>query len=228
MKPTIPKSTFIFLKDLSKNNNRDWFAENKNRYIREQTSMITFADELLVEMNKHDRIETSSGKRSLHRIYRDTRFSKVKTPYKSNFSGRFSRATKQLRGGYYFHIQPGNTFVAGGFFAPNPEDIKRIREDIFRNYEDWRKQLATKTLIQTFNKLQGEQVKTSPKGFSKDHPAIDLLRYKQFILKHSFTDKEVLAPGFLVEVNKTFKNMRPFFNYMSEVLTTDLNGIEIV
>ncbi|MBL7892656.1 MAG: DUF2461 domain-containing protein [Bacteroidia bacterium] len=227
MQTTIPASVFYFLKELSKNNNRDWFAKHKDRYISEHECMIAFADALLAEMNRHDHIETPSGKRSLYRIYKDTRFSKDKTPYKNNFSGGFRRATKKLRGGYYFHIQPGNTYVAGGFFGPNPEDLKRIREDIARNYEDWRKLFADKSFKQTFNKLQGEQVQTSPKGFSKDHPAIDLLRYKQFILKHSFTDKEVLAPGFLEQVNKTFKSMRPFFNYMSEVLTTDLNGVEV-
>lgn len=227
MQTTIPASVFYFLKELSKNNNRDWFAKHKDRYIKEHECMIAFADALLAEMNRHDHIETPSGKRSLYRIYKDTRFSKDKTPYKNNFSGGFRRATKKLRGGYYFHIQQGNTYVAGGFFGPNPEDLKRIREDIARNYEDWRKLFADKSFKQTFNKLQGEQVQTSPKGFSKDHPAIDLLRYKQFILKHSFTDKEVLAPGFLEQVNKTFKSMRPFFNYMSEVLTTDLNGVEV-
>lgn len=228
MKTAIPESIFEFLKDIKKNNNRLWFSDHRERYVKEHEYMIAFADALLGEMSKHDNIETPSGKKSLHRIYRDTRFSKDKTPYKNNFSGGFRRATKQLRGGYYFHIQPGNTFVAGGFFGPNPEDLKRIREDIDRNYEDWRKLFANKTFKKTFNKLQGEQVKTRPKGFSKDHPAIDLLRYKQFILKHSFTDKEVLAPDFLAEVDRTFKNMRPFFNYMSEVLTTDLNGVEVV
>jgi len=178
-------------------------------------------------MKTHDNIETVSGKKSLFRIYRDTRFSKDKTPYKINWSGGFSRATKKLRGGYYFHIQPGNSFVAGGFFSPNPEDLKRIREDIAGNYKNWNKLFAGKTVVKTFGKLIGEQVGTAPKGYSKDHPAIDLLRYKQFLLKRTFTDKEVVSPGFLKEVNQTFKNLRPFLDNMSEVLTTDLNGVSL-
>ena len=226
--PNIQKQTFSFLKDLAKNNNRDWFNQHKDRYLEAQENMIVFADALLAQMNSHDNIETLSGKKSLYRIYKDTRFSKDKTPYKSNFSGGFKRATNQLRGGYYFHIQPGNSFVAGGFWGPNPEDLKRIREDISRNYKDWRKLFANKTFVQTFGQLKGEQVETAPRGYSKEHPAIELLRNKQFLLKHSFTDTEVLGSDFLKKVNATFKHMRPFLNYMSEVLTTDLNGVSLV
>ena len=179
-------------------------------------------------MNKHDKIETSSGKESLFRIYKDVRFSKDKTPYNAHWNGAFKRATKKLRGGYYFHIKPGNTFLAGGFWGPEPHDMKRIRQDIELNYNDWKKMLTDKTLVKTFGKLVGEQVSSAPRGYSKDHPAIDLLRYKQFLLKYEFTDKEVCSPRFLYQMNDVFKKMRPFFNYTSEVLTTDLNGISMV
>jgi uncharacterized protein (TIGR02453 family) len=111
-------SNFEFLKLLKKNNNREWFAANKELFVKEQEQIIKFADALLLKMNKHDVIETASGKKSLYRIYRDTRFSKDKTPYKNNWAGGFKRATKQRRGGYYFHIEPGNSIAAGGFFAP--------------------------------------------------------------------------------------------------------------
>ena len=225
---TIPKSSFDFLKTLSKNNEREWFNTNKDRYLQELEHITNFADKLLAEMNLHDNIETAIGKKSLHRIYKDTRFSKDKTPYKNNWSGNFRRATEKLRGGYYFHIQPGNTFVAGGFFSPNPDDLKRIREDISWNYKEWRKIINAKKLKDTFGELEGEKVKSAPKGFSKDHPGIDLLRHKSFILSHSFSDKEVLSPGFLSDANKTFKTMRPFFDFMSELLTTDSNGVSLV
>lgn len=225
---SISSSTFIFLKNLKKNNNREWFNKHKETYLKEHQQIIAFADSLLEAMKKHDHIETKSGKESLFRIYKDTRFSKDKTPYKSHWSGDFKRATKKLRGGYYFHIEPGNSFVAGGFFGPNPEDLRRIRQDIALNYKEWRKMLSNKSFVKTFGKLLGELVKTAPKGFSSDHPAIDLLRYKQFLLKHSFTDKEVLSPTFLTEAVKTFKNMRTFFDYMSEVLTTNANGESII
>ncbi len=107
---------------------------------------------------------------------------------------------------------------------PNAEDLLRIRQDIDINYKAWKRLLNSKTIQSVFGDMQGSQLKTAPRGFAKDHPAIDLLRYKQFWFEHSFTDKEVLADDFADQVNKTFKSIRPFFNHMSEVLTTDLNG----
>lgn len=223
----IPKSSFNFLKLIKKNNDRDWFNMHKEAFLKEQNFIEVFADALLMELNTHDTIETPSGKKSLHRIYRDTRFSKEKTPYKTNWSGSFRRATKYRRGGYYFHLEPGNSFVAGGFWGPNPEDLKRIRDSFSFDPAPIRKILKNKTFISTFGKLHGEQVKTAPKGFSVNDEAIDLLRYKQFLLIKKFTDQEVLSANFLKEASQTFKNMRPFFDYMSEALTTDLNGLEI-
>jgi uncharacterized protein (TIGR02453 family) len=226
--PTIKKSNFDFLKLLKKNNNRDWFNAHKDLYQNELQHVELFADALLAEMNKHDVIETPSGKKSLHRIYRDIRFSKNKTPYKINWSGGFSRATKKRRGSYYFHIEPGNSFVAGGFWGPNPPDLKRIRDEFSSDPETFRKILRNKTFIKNFGGLTGEQLQTSPKGFGADDPAIDLLKYKQFLLIKHFSDKEVLDPNFLKQVNETYKNMRPFLDYMTETLTTDANGISLV
>lgn len=224
MPARIPASSFDYLKMLKENNDRDWFNENKDRYLKEYDSLEHFADALLQELRSHDVIETASGKKSLHRIYRDTRFSKDKTPYKTNWSGGYKRATALRRGGYYFHIEPGNSFIAGGFWAPNTEDIKRIREDISSDPDTLRKIIGSKSFKATFGSLQGEQLKTTPKGFDAADSAIDLLRYKQFLLVKRFTDDEVLSPSFLKEADQTFKNMRPFFDYMSEVLTTDANG----
>lgn len=223
----IPKSSLDFLNLLKKHNDRDWFNAHKDKYIEEQSHIEHFADALLMLLNSHDMIETPTGKKSLHRIYRDVRFSKEKTPYNTHWSGSFKRATKQRRGGYYFHIQPGNSFIAGGFWSPSPEDLKRIRDDFAFDAAPLRKILKSKSFISTFGSLQGEQLKTTPKGFDADNKAIDLLRYKQFLVIRKFTDKQVLDKSFLKEANQTFKNMRPFFDYMSEVLTTDINGIEI-
>jgi uncharacterized protein (TIGR02453 family) len=222
----IPPSSFSFLKMLKKNNRRKWLEEHKAEFLQEQSSIEIFADALLKELNKHDTIETPNGKKSLHRIYRDIRFSKDKTPYKTNWSGGFRRATKFRRGGYYFQLEPGNSFVAGGFWGPNSEDLKRIRDEFAFDPAPFQKILKNKSFVSTFGKLQGEQLKTCPKGYDPDSEGIELLRYKQFLAIRNFTDQEVLSPNFLMEVNKTFKNLRPFFDYMSEVLTTDINGIE--
>jgi uncharacterized protein (TIGR02453 family) len=225
--PVIYKSGFNFLQKLKKNNHRDWFNAHKTVYQQELELVEQFAEALLRELNRHDEIETLSGKKSLHRIYRDIRFSSDKTPYKSNWSGNFKRATKFRRGGYYFHLEPGNSYIAGGFWGPNAQDLKRVRDDIAFDATTLRKILKSKTFMATFGALHGEQLKTAPKGFEAGHEAIDLLRYKQFLLIRRFSDKEVLSDSFLKEANQTFKNMRPFLDYMSEVLTTDTNGLEV-
>jgi len=226
--PALKKHSFEFLTILAKNNNREWFAQHKEEYLEAQQNLVEFAGGLLNELNKHDKIETPSGKKSLFRIYKDVRFAKDKTPYNTHWSGTFRRATKKRRGGYYFHLKPGNNFLAGGFWGPNPDDLKRIRQDIDWNYKAWNKMLASKSFTGTFGELLGDKVNSAPRGYSKDHPAIGLLRHKQFLLKHEFTDKEVLSPDFIKNASDVFKKMRPFFDYMSEVLTTDLNGISLV
>jgi uncharacterized protein (TIGR02453 family) len=224
----IKKESIDFLKDLSKNNNRDWFNAHKDKYLKTHENILNFTDALIKEMNKHDKIETESGKDSLFRIYKDIRFSKDKTPYNPRWSGGLKRAAKKLRGGYYFHIEPGKSFLAGGFWGPEPPDLQRIRQDIALNHKDWKKLMADKTLQKTFGGIIGEQLSSAPRGYAKDHPAIDILRYKQFILKHPFTDKEVCSPDFVKKVSDTFKKMRPFLNYMSDVLTTDANGVSVI
>src|SRR6478736_1034208 len=219
----IHKSTLDFLKKLSKNNDREWFNKHKEEYLQAQENAIDFADHLISLMNRHDRIETPSGKRSLYRIYNDVRFSKDKSPYNPRFAGYLRRHKPLLRGGYYWWIKPGASRVSCGFAYPNPEDLKRIRFDIRDNADYWNKLLRTKAVKTNFGTMQGEKVATAPKGFDKDDPAIDLLRYKQFWFTRSFDDKEVLAANFLTEVNKTFKSIRPFFDHMSDILSTDLN-----
>lgn len=224
----IPKSSLDFLLQLKENNNKPWFETNKPNYLKELNYIETFADALLQELSKTDVLETASGKKSVYRIYRDIRFSKDKTPYKTFWGGSFTRATAARRGGYYFHLEKGNSFFAGGFWGPNAADLKRIRSEFDHDAESFKKILNSKSFTSTFGTLQGEQLKTAPKGFDINHEAIDLLRYKQFLIMKRFTDEEVLSPLFLEQALNTCKNMRPFFDYMSEVLTTDINGASVL
>lgn len=226
-KSFIEKSTFDFLKKLARNNNREWFNAHKESYLQAKENAEQFVDTLIASMNQHDQIETPSGKKSLYRIYNDVRFSNDKSPYNPRFAGYLKRLKPQLRGGYYFWIKPGASRLGCGFVYPNPEDLKRIRQDIDVNYTYWRKLLKSKSIQTGFGNMQGEQVKTAPKGFDREHPAIDLLRYKQFWFERHFTDEEVLSSNFLNQMNNTYKSIRPFFDYMSEVLTTDVNGESI-
>lgn len=225
---TLEVSIFDFLNQLKENNNREWFQDHKEDYQREHEIVVRFADELLYKMQQHDELETVSGKKSLQRIYRDIRFSKNKTPYKTNWSGGFRRATEYLRGGYYYHLEPGNSFVAGGFWGPNSDDLKLIREHLSENAQPLRDIVASSSFKSTFGELLGEKLKTAPKGYPKDHKEIDLLRYKQFIVRHNFTDEQVMSEGFAEVMSATFMEMRTFFDFMSEILTTDLNGESLI
>jgi uncharacterized protein (TIGR02453 family) len=222
----LPASSFEFLKQLKQNNNRDWFAQNKEAYQQQLELVEAFTTGLLNMMNTHDVIETPTAKKALHRIYRDIRFSKDKTPFKTNWSGNFKRAGKHRRGGYYFHLEPGNTFVGGGFWAPSTPDLKRIRDDIAFDASPLKQIINSKEFKTTFGVLDGEQLKTTPKGYAADHEGIELLRYKQFLIRKRFTDEEALGPDFMSKASDAFKSMRPFFDYMSDVLTANVNGEE--
>lgn len=223
-KATIKEATFRFLSALARHNNRDWFNSHKAQYLEAHDNAVQFVDALIVRMSSHDHIETISAKKSLYRIYNDVRFFKDKAPYDPRFAGYLRRAKPMLRGGYYYWIKPGGSRIGCGFAYPNPADLKRIRADIEVNGVEWKRLLRLKSIQSNFGAMKGDQVRTAPRGFSQDHPAIELLRYKQFWFVHEFSDAEVLSEDFLDNMNRTFKSIRPFFNYMSEVLTTDMNG----
>lgn len=216
----IETSTIKFLKDLEKNNNREWFQSNKDKYENTLQNIKDVSAEVKEKLSKKDLIEDAK----VFRIYRDVRFSKDKAPYKNNLGVHFTRATKKLRGGYYLHIQPGESFAGGGFWAPSPEDLKRIRDEFAFDTKTIRKITSGKTFVKYFGTLGGDELKTAPSGYDRNHPGIDLIRKKQFVVMRKFTDKEVTDKNFVKEVVATFEAMRPFFDYMSEVLGTDMNG----
>ncbi|WP_422361242.1 DUF2461 domain-containing protein [Reichenbachiella sp.] len=226
--PSLLSRPFEFLNKLNSNNNREWFNKNKDQYLEAHQQVIEFAELLLMELSKTDVIETPTGKKSLYRIYRDVRFSKDKTPYSIYFGGGFRRASAERRGGYYFHLEPGNTYVGGGFWGPNSQDMMHIRKHLQQEPDMLRDIIQSKDFKQNFGSLKGEQLKRAPKGFEVDDPAIDLLRYKQYWVRHEFDMKKVMKPNFHLSIVEQFQNMRPFFDYMSEILTTDLNGESIL
>jgi uncharacterized protein (TIGR02453 family) len=224
----ITNKTFQFLKDLKKNNNRDWFSEHKAAYEASNHEVIAFADHLHKGISEFDQLETPNGKKSLFRIYRDIRFSKDKTPYKTNRSGSFARLGVERRGGYYFSIAPGETVVGGGFYGPTAADLKLIRQQIELDAEPLRAVLNEKEFKSYYGSLQGEKLKTHPRGFDPGHEAIDLLRHKHFFVMRTFKDKEVLQTDFPAQVLEAYKKLLPFFEVMSMYLTTNLDGESIV
>lgn len=216
----ITKKTLDFLNDLKKNNNRDWFGENKKRFKAQQQEVKGFFQEVMEKLNSHDKIE----KMKVFRIYRDIRFSKDKTPYKYNFSASYTRMGAERRGGYYLHIQPEGSFIATGFWNPEKEDLFRIRKEWEVDATEFRQIMASKNFQKIWGSLEGEELKTAPKGFDKEDPNIDLIRKKQFIFIRRFTDSEVIAPDFKETIDNSYRAIRPFFDLMSNILTTNLNG----
>jgi uncharacterized protein (TIGR02453 family) len=225
MSATVTNETFVFLKKLQKNNNRDWFNDNKKEFKAIETNIKKVYNSVFESLNTHDVIE----KLKLFRIYRDVRFSKNKDPYKTHFGSSFHRAKPSLRGGYYLHIQPNNeSFIATGFWEPEPADLLRIRKEFEMDDSEIRDILKDKNINTIWGNFVGNEVKSAPKGFSKDHKAIDLIKKKQYIFVKKYTDSEVLSTHFIEDVTTSFKAIRPYFDYMSDVLTTDLNGVSII
>lgn len=222
----IEKSTLEYLKKLHKNNNRDWFADHKETYLKVQQNAKDVFNSIHLQLQKHDEIEKSK----MMRIYRDVRFSKDKTPYKAHFANSFSRLGKELRGGYFLRIRPGESFLAGGFWEPNKEDLFRIRKEIELDASEIKEVLNDKEYIKHFGgKFESfSELKTAPRGFDKEHPDLDLLRKKGFIAVKNFTDTEILSANFVEEVDKSYQALRPFFNLFSDILTTNLNGEKII
>lgn len=220
----IAPSSLQFLKKLKQNNSRPWFNEHKVAFQKEQTKIKAFHNVIIENLNKHDEID----KYKLFRIYRDVRFSKDKTPYQPHFAASFSRLGAALRGGYYLRIRPGESFIAGGFWNPNKEDLYRIRKEFELDASEFRAILKEPNFKNTFGAIVGEELKSAPRDFDKAHPDIDLIRKKGFVARRHLSDQEVLSPDFIDNVDEYFRTLRPFFDYMSDVLTTNLNGESIL
>ena len=222
MSSQVSKESLKFLKDLSKNNDRDWFAEHKPRY---QTALSEFKDfiaDVETGIQEIDEIE----KTKVFRVYRDVRFSKDKSPYKSFFSASFTRAGKYRRGGLYLAIEPDKAMVGGGFWGPESKDLKFIREGIIREEEAYRQLIEGEDINEFFGGIEGNALKTAPRGFDKQHPAVDLIRNKQYLLMKHYDADRVVSLDFASTVVSTFRKMLPYFNFMSELLVFDENGIE--
>ena len=213
-------SSVSFFKKLKKNNNRDWFAENKPKFKELELEIKTFGEELKDRLNEFDNVDRFK----LFRIYRDVRFSKDKTPFKTHFGLTWHRTKPLYRGGYYLHISPGKNFLACGFWDPNPNDLKRIRKELEYDAKELRDIISSKEFFSVWGNLEGSELKTAPRNFDKNHPDIDLIRKKQFIFSISYSDEEVCEPQFINKLENALKMVRPFTDYMSDVLTSDENG----
>ena len=225
----IAQQTLSFLRQLARNNDKAWFDDHRADYEAARGNVIDFANALLDRLRATDALETENGRRSLFRINRDVRFSKDKSPYKTNIAGHFVRDGRYRRGGYYFSIQPGGqTMVGGGFYGIERHDLDRLRQELAVDAQPLREIMADPDFKRVLGELRGDQLKTAPRGYPKDHENVDLLRYKQFYGMVEFPDAEVTRADFLDRATEIHLALRPFFDYFSDVLTTDANGELIV
>jgi uncharacterized protein (TIGR02453 family) len=218
---SIQKSILDFLKQLKVNNNRDWFLQNKPSYLAAKKNFEAFTQELIDRIVKFEPVlkglEASS---CTYRINRDIRFTNDKSPYKSHFGAFIVKGGKQngdKYAGYYFHVEPGNSLIAGGAYMPPAPWLAAIREKIDEEGDSLLKIIGSKDFKSTFGSIEGEKLKTAPKGFPKDHPHIDLLRMKSFLVERSVSDNEVLSEECLDMVVRAAKTMKPFNDFMNEL-----------
>lgn len=224
-RPAISKNFLEFLNQIKENNNREWFNERKDDFKKLESEAKDQYQKLFEILKTHDDVDHLK----VFRIYRDVRFSKNKLPYKLHSGCSFRRRKPQLRGGYYVHVQPNNqTFIAVGFWDPFKEDLLRIRKEFETDADEIKTLMNEPNFKSIWGELEGEELKTAPKGFDKEHPAIDLIRKKQFIFRKKYTDAQVTSADFIEDVNKSYKAVRPFLDYMSSVLTTNINGESVI
>ncbi|MCH8903578.1 MAG: DUF2461 domain-containing protein [Bacteroidetes bacterium] len=216
----LSKKTFKFLSDLRKNNNREWFDKNKDAYLEAKADFENFMEAVLQDLAKFDKDMVGlEVKKSTFRIYKDVRFSKDKTPYKTSMSAVFVGGGKKnhdSRSGYYIHVEPGNSFIAGGANMPPSPWMGYIREQIDKRAGDLRKIIANKTFKSYYGSITGEKLKTAPKGYPKDHPDVDLLQYKSLLAVNKIPDKDVLSPKFHDHIISASKALVPFNEFLNQ------------
>jgi len=217
------ENTRNFLVDLKANNDRQWFDANRARYDEARADFISFIGVLLHEIEKFDPgIAGLEARNCIFRIYRDTRFSRNKTPYKTNFGARIllgGNRNLHQRAGYFMNIEPGNCFLAGGAFRPSTQWINAIRRQIEGNADALRAITAGRKFRAYFDGIEGERLKTAPRGYPRDHPEIELLRHKSFLARHRLCDARVFSPGFLKHAAAVYRALKPFDDFLNAALS---------
>lgn len=222
----LTKESLQFLDDLKKNNNRDWFQDNKKRYEIFKKDYHQLVSDFLDVMKPLDpSLELLEVKNCTFRINRDIRFSKDKSPYKAHLGVWMSTGAKGAnRAGYYVHIEKGASFIAGGFYSPEAEDLKKVRKEIAFFHEDLEAILADKNFKKEFGSLdinETNSLKSMPRGYEKDHPAIDFLKLKSFTATQKYDIAEVTQKDFVVKMSKKLIALKPLNEFINRALDTD-------
>jgi uncharacterized protein (TIGR02453 family) len=209
-----------FLDALSKNNNREWFHENKKCYEESRDKFLFLTDVMINEIRKFDpEIPAMNPKDCMFRIFRDVRFSNDKRPYKTNFGSYISKGgRKGIYAGYYFHISPEENFVGGGIYMPMAEPLKAVREYIAENADEFLEITNQPEFKKMYPEMYDDKLKTAPKGFPKDHEHIHLLRYKSYIFSHSLSRNEIIGEKYIEKIVTAFRVLQPFNQYLNKAI----------
>ncbi len=214
----IAPATLQFLTELKVNNNRDWFNDNKSRYQDAQKNLEAVVAQI-IEGLEDEELTDIKPKSCLFRIYRDVRFSKDKSPYKTNMGAHIVKGGKKSgNAGYYMHIQPGELFFGGGMYGPPSKVLAKIRQEIDYNPDSFKKIIFSEEFKAHFGELEGSKLKTAPKGYPKDHPEIALLRFKDFLATKRLDDTVATSSDYVPLAIATFKAMKPLNDFLNQAL----------
>jgi len=209
-----------FLKELSENNTKDWFDENREHYTDLRNYFIELTSIFIAGVSSFDAsVSFLNPKKSIFRINRDIRFSKDKTPYKTNFGAFIVPGGKKSgNAGYYFHLEPENSFVAGGVYRPQSPILSKIRWSIYENISSFSEILNDHKFINHFGEIKGDKLKNPPRGFDKSFAHIDLLKFKDFTVIENLTNEDLLTNNFVDEVVAKFQNMYMFNSFLNKAI----------
>ena len=211
------RTVIAFLNELKSNNNRDWFNENRKQYENAKRDFEELFNSIIPKLYKLDpSIGTPDAKKSIFRIYRDVRFSKDKSPYKTNFGGFIAKGgRKGGYAGYYLHLEPGNSFVGGGLYMPPSDSLKKVRSEVMYHVDEFKGIIRDKAFRKYFNTIEGEKLKRPPKGFPADFPDIELLKMKSYVVFNRLDDQQIVSDNLEQYVVNAFGAMVPFVHFLN-------------
>lgn len=220
----LQNTTLKFLKDLSKNNNREWFEKNRKTYEAAKEDMAAMIDDVIKQYGKKDTaIANLTAKECVYRINRDVRFSKNKAPYKNNMAASLiSGGKKSNNAGYYIHIQPGGeSFVGGGRYMIEPIELKKIRQEIDYSWEEFTKIISHKKFRDTYGELErgeGMALSREPKGYEKDNPAIEYIKLKSFVATVPLSDADLTSKDLVKKIIAAFETLQPLIVFLNRAI----------
>lgn len=209
-----------FLSELKENNNKEWFDQNRNRYEASRKKILFLTELIIQEINRFDpEIGMQEPKNCVFRIFRDVRFATDKTPYKTNMGSYIARGgRKSISAGYYLHIEPGASFVGGGCYCPPPDALKAIRTELFDHPGDFKQLISDDSFHKLYPKLYEDKLKTAPKGFPKDFPDMDLLKYKSYAFGSDLSDQLVKSDDFVARIVAALHELYPVNRFLNIAL----------